>query len=134
MVLCMTLLQDLPNYAQHTVPIFSLPQEWLWCESWCGNATKSRAKTIDLCNNPMTKEPKLRVRCLICRFSQQMKALRKLSSPICLSPPFSVFVCLSLIISPLFLSVSVFLSLSFLYFFNSLTPLFLCLFISISFP
>ncbi|KAK7247307.1 hypothetical protein RIF29_42188 [Crotalaria pallida] len=51
--------QDLPNYAQHNVPIFSLPQEWLWCESWCGNATKSRAKTIDLCNNPMTKEPKL---------------------------------------------------------------------------
>ena len=55
------LVQDLPNYAQHTVPIFSLPQEWLWCESWCGNATKSRAKTIDLCNNPMTKEPKLQV-------------------------------------------------------------------------
>ncbi|KAH6755044.1 EMS-MUTAGENIZED BRI1 SUPPRESSOR 1 [Perilla frutescens var. hirtella] len=51
--------QDLPNYAQHMVPIFSLPQEWLWCESWCGNATKPRAKTIDLCNNPMTKEPKL---------------------------------------------------------------------------
>ncbi|CDO97566.1 unnamed protein product [Coffea canephora] len=51
--------QDLPNYAQHLVPIFSLPQEWLWCESWCGNATKSKAKTIDLCNNPMTKEPKL---------------------------------------------------------------------------
>lgn len=53
--------QDLPNYAQHTVPIFSLPQEWLWCESWCGNATKAKAKTIDLCNNPMTKEPKLQV-------------------------------------------------------------------------
>ncbi|KMS95940.1 hypothetical protein BVRB_003480 isoform A [Beta vulgaris subsp. vulgaris] len=51
--------QDLPNYAQHTVPIFSLPQEWLWCESWCGNSTKPKAKTIDLCNNPMTKEPKL---------------------------------------------------------------------------
>ncbi|GLJ16960.1 hypothetical protein SUGI_0293070 [Cryptomeria japonica] len=51
--------QDLPNYAQQTVPIFSLPQEWLWCESWCGNATKSKSKTIDLCNNPMTKEPKL---------------------------------------------------------------------------
>lgn len=51
--------QDLPNYAQHQVPIFSLPQQWLWCESWCGNATKSQAKTIDLCNNPMTKEPKL---------------------------------------------------------------------------
>ncbi|CAF2184249.1 unnamed protein product [Brassica napus] len=55
------LFQDLPNYAQHTVPIFSLSQEWLWCESWCGNAAKSMARTIDLCNNPMTKEPKLQV-------------------------------------------------------------------------
>lgn len=34
-------------------------QEWLWCETWCGNATKAKAKTIDLCNNPLTKEPKL---------------------------------------------------------------------------
>ncbi|QDZ26018.1 UDP-glucose glycoprotein glucosyltransferase [Chloropicon primus] len=51
--------QDLPNYAQDTVPIFSLPQEWLYCETWCGKKTKSKAKTIDLCNNPMTKEPKL---------------------------------------------------------------------------
>ena len=51
--------QDLPNYAQHQVRIHSLAQEWLWCESWCGNATKAAAKTIDLCNNPMTKEPKL---------------------------------------------------------------------------
>jgi len=51
--------QDLPNYAQHSVPIFSLPQEWLWCETWCSNSTKVKAKTIDLCNNPMTKEPKL---------------------------------------------------------------------------
>jgi len=32
---------------------------WLWCESWCGNETKAAAKTIDLCNNPLTKEPKL---------------------------------------------------------------------------
>eukprot|EP00884_Botryococcus_braunii_P009699 jgi/Botrbrau1/18730/Bobra.0386s0053.1 len=51
--------QDLPNYAQRMVPIFSLPQEWLWCETWCGNSTKEAAKTIDLCNNPLTKEPKL---------------------------------------------------------------------------
>jgi UDP-glucose:glycoprotein glucosyltransferase len=51
--------QDLPNYTQHQVPILSLPQSWLWCESWCGNATKAAAKTIDLCNNPQTKEPKL---------------------------------------------------------------------------
>jgi hypothetical protein len=34
-------------------------QDWLWCETWCGNATKATAKTIDLCNNPLTKEPKL---------------------------------------------------------------------------
>jgi UDP-glucose:glycoprotein glucosyltransferase len=51
--------QDLPNYAQHDVPIFSLPQEWLWCESWCSDETKATAKTIDLCNNPMHKEPKV---------------------------------------------------------------------------
>ncbi|KAL4451213.1 hypothetical protein ABPG77_009285 [Micractinium sp. CCAP 211/92] len=51
--------QDLPNYAQHGVPIFSLPNEWLWCETWCGNETRPQAKTIDLCNNPLTKEPKL---------------------------------------------------------------------------
>jgi len=51
--------QDLPNYAQHVVPIHSLPEEWLWCETWCGNTTKPTAKTIDLCNNPLTKEPKL---------------------------------------------------------------------------
>mgnify|MGYP005845055159 CR=1 FL=1 len=51
--------QDLPNYAQHSVPIFSLPQEWLWCESWCSDETKAEAKTIDLCNNPLHKEPKV---------------------------------------------------------------------------
>ena len=46
-----------PNLEQ--VPIFSLPEEWLWCETWCGNTSKPAAKTIDLCNNPLTKEPKL---------------------------------------------------------------------------
>jgi UDP-glucose:glycoprotein glucosyltransferase len=51
--------QDLPNYAQDSVPIASLPQEWLWCETWCGAAGRAQAKTIDLCNNPLTKEPKL---------------------------------------------------------------------------
>lgn len=51
--------QDLPNYLQHSVRIHSLPEEWLWCETWCGNASKPSAKTIDLCNNPLTKEPKL---------------------------------------------------------------------------
>ena len=53
--------QDLPNYAQSMIPIHSLPQEWLWCESWCSEETKGTAKTIDLCNNPMYKEPKLQM-------------------------------------------------------------------------
>uniref|UniRef100_A0A7N9AML1 UDP-glucose glycoprotein glucosyltransferase 1 n=1 Tax=Mastacembelus armatus TaxID=205130 RepID=A0A7N9AML1_9TELE len=51
--------QDLPNNMIHQVPIKSLPQEWLWCETWCDDSSKKSAKTIDLCNNPMTKEPKL---------------------------------------------------------------------------
>ncbi|KAL4635767.1 UDP-glucose:glycoprotein glucosyltransferase 2 [Arapaima gigas] len=51
--------QDLPNNMIHQVAIKSLPQEWLWCETWCDDASKVAAKTIDLCNNPKTKEPKL---------------------------------------------------------------------------
>jgi len=51
--------QDLPNYLQFQIPLFSLPQEWLWCESWCTEESKAKAKTIDLCNNPLTKTPKL---------------------------------------------------------------------------
>lgn len=51
--------QDLPNNMQHNIPIHSLPQEWLWCETWCSDEDLASAKTIDLCNNPQTKEPKL---------------------------------------------------------------------------
>ncbi|KAK4664524.1 killer toxin resistant protein [Podospora pseudopauciseta] len=51
--------QDLPNHMQFQIPIFSLPQEWLWCETWCSDETLGEARTIDLCNNPQTKEPKL---------------------------------------------------------------------------
>ncbi|ODM98686.1 UDP-glucose:glycoprotein glucosyltransferase [Orchesella cincta] len=51
--------QDLPNNMIYQVGIKSLPQEWLWCETWCNEESKSKAKTIDLCNNPQTKEPKL---------------------------------------------------------------------------
>lgn len=73
----------------HQVAIKTLPQEWLWCETWCDDTSKRYAKTIDLvnanivslsieifqqclfailihlrvfkqqCNNPMTKEAKL---------------------------------------------------------------------------
>jgi UDP-glucose:glycoprotein glucosyltransferase len=51
--------QDLPNHMQAVIPIHSLPQDWLWCETWCSDAALKTAKTIDLCNNPQTKEPKL---------------------------------------------------------------------------
>ena len=51
--------QDLPNYLQFDVPMYSLDKHWLWCESWCSNSSKSQARTIDLCNNPLTKRPKL---------------------------------------------------------------------------
>lgn len=51
--------QDLPNHMQHVLPIHSLPQEWLWCETWCSDESLGVARTIDLCNNPQTKEPKL---------------------------------------------------------------------------
>ncbi|KAJ7057937.1 UDP-glucose:glycoprotein glucosyltransferase-domain-containing protein [Mycena amicta] len=68
--------QDLPNNIQREVPIFSLHEDWLWCETWCAFAEFGssmtalttfagskdrlhRAKTIDLCQNPLTKEPKL---------------------------------------------------------------------------
>jgi len=40
--------QDLPNNMQHQIPIFSLPQEWLWCETWCSDDSLKHAKTIDL--------------------------------------------------------------------------------------
>ncbi|PTB37924.1 glycosyltransferase family 24 protein [Trichoderma asperellum CBS 433.97] len=51
--------QDLPNHMQFNIPIHSLPQEWLWCETWCSDESLVEARTIDLCNNPLTKEPKL---------------------------------------------------------------------------
>ncbi|KNZ76128.1 UDP-glucose:glycoprotein glucosyltransferase [Termitomyces sp. J132] len=51
--------QDLPNNLQREVPIYSLHEDWLWCETWCNKDRLHRAKTIDLCQNPLTKEPKL---------------------------------------------------------------------------
>lgn len=51
--------QDLPNHMQFVIPIHSLPQDWLWCETWCSDESLASARTIDLCNNPQTKEPKL---------------------------------------------------------------------------
>ncbi|GAA99373.1 glycosyltransferase family 24 protein [Mixia osmundae IAM 14324] len=51
--------QDLPNNMIHVIPIHTLDQSWLWCETWCSDESLKDAKTIDLCNNPMTHEPKL---------------------------------------------------------------------------
>ncbi|XP_013111446.1 UDP-glucose:glycoprotein glucosyltransferase [Stomoxys calcitrans] len=51
--------QDLPNNMIHQVAIKSLPDEWLWCQTWCSDSAFKNAKVIDLCNNPMTKEAKL---------------------------------------------------------------------------
>ncbi|GAA6027206.1 hypothetical protein JCM8097_002483 [Rhodosporidiobolus ruineniae] len=47
--------QDLPNSSQ-----FTLDPSWLYCETWCSDEDFAKAKTIDLCNNPLTKEPKLK--------------------------------------------------------------------------
>ncbi|KAI0042052.1 glycosyltransferase family 24 protein [Auriscalpium vulgare] len=49
----------LPNNLQGHIPIYSLHEDWLWCETWCTKDRLNRAKTIDLCQNPLTKEPKL---------------------------------------------------------------------------
>ena len=51
--------QDLPNNFQTEVPIHTLDKSWLWCQTWNSDESLKDAKTIDLCNNPMTKEPKL---------------------------------------------------------------------------
>lgn len=70
--------QDLPNYAQHQVPIFSLPQDWLWCATWCDLPSLATAKTIDLCNNPLTKEPKIQAaKRLIPEWSQYDQMLQE---------------------------------------------------------
>lgn len=53
--------QDLPNDLIHNIPLKTLPQEWLWCQTWCGDGELSSAKVVDLCNNPRTKDSKITV-------------------------------------------------------------------------
>ncbi|ELR08264.1 hypothetical protein GMDG_03065 [Pseudogymnoascus destructans 20631-21] len=36
--------QDLPNHMQAHLPIYSLPQEWLWCETWCSDESLGGGK------------------------------------------------------------------------------------------
>uniref|UniRef100_A0A8D2P7V5 UDP-glucose ceramide glucosyltransferase-like 1 n=1 Tax=Zosterops lateralis melanops TaxID=1220523 RepID=A0A8D2P7V5_ZOSLA len=93
--------QDLPNNMIHQVAIKSLPQEWLWCETWCDDKSKKKAKTIDLCNNPQTKEPKLKaaarivpewvdydseIRNLIQQIEREKKTLLCILSPLVTGP------------------------------------------------
>jgi hypothetical protein len=73
-------LQDLPNYAQNVVPIHSLPTDWLWCESWCSDDSKSTAKTIDLCNNPRHKV----CLCLVCLY-EHMHACMYVCMYVCMN-------------------------------------------------
>ncbi|CAD7960302.1 unnamed protein product [Amoebophrya sp. A120] len=54
--------QDLPNYLYGTdqLQIHSLHRSWLFCETWCDTELNfEAAKTVDLCQNPLTKEHKL---------------------------------------------------------------------------
>nr|XP_002120850.2 UDP-glucose:glycoprotein glucosyltransferase 1 isoform X2 [Ciona intestinalis] len=77
--------QDLPNNMIHQVGIKSLPQEWLWCSTWCSDDSLSRAKTIDLCNNPLTKEPKLEAAVRLVKewpdYDEEIKTLQSKFSP-----------------------------------------------------
>jgi UDP-glucose:glycoprotein glucosyltransferase len=40
--------QDLVNSLQDSLPVHPLPQQWLWCDAWCGSESKAAAKIIDL--------------------------------------------------------------------------------------
>ncbi|PWN25468.1 hypothetical protein BDZ90DRAFT_223349 [Jaminaea rosea] len=51
--------QDLPQTLMFNVPLHTLDQRWLWCETWCSHDWLHEAKTIDLCSNPKTHEAKL---------------------------------------------------------------------------
>ncbi|CED83771.1 UDP-glucose:glycoprotein glucosyltransferase [Phaffia rhodozyma] len=51
--------QDLPNSMQDQLRIHTLDKSWLWCATWCSAESLKDAKTIDLCQDPQTKEPKL---------------------------------------------------------------------------
>ena len=44
--------QDLINYSQHLIQIYSLDPSWLWCEAWCDQEMGVAAKIIDLCRDP----------------------------------------------------------------------------------
>lgn len=58
----------------HQVAIKSLPQEWLWCETWCDDTSKVRAKTIDLVRPRAVYsdcDDKLSQKCEECKLTQK---------------------------------------------------------------
>ncbi len=46
---------------QQRIQIFSLPEEWLYCATWCSDEAFKSSLSVDLCNNPMHKFTKLEV-------------------------------------------------------------------------
>ncbi len=36
--------QTLPSFAQHQFGVQALPQEWAWCQAWCGKAGKAQVR------------------------------------------------------------------------------------------
>ena len=51
----------------HQVGIKSLPQEWLWCETWCSDESKTNAKTIDL----VSRKTLLLKKMILCTWEQE---------------------------------------------------------------
>jgi hypothetical protein len=39
--------QDLPNSMQDQIPIWTLDQDWLWCQTWCNDESLATAKTSE---------------------------------------------------------------------------------------
>lgn len=46
--------QDLPNAMQRQIPIFTLDQDWLWCQTWCSDESLKTAKTSEWIMNVLT--------------------------------------------------------------------------------
>lgn len=51
--------QDLPNSMQDQIRIHTLDPSWLWCATWCSQESLGEAKTIDLCQDPLTVRAEL---------------------------------------------------------------------------
>lgn len=41
---------------QDQIPIFTLDQDWLWCQTWCSDESLARAKTSQSASGPVDIE------------------------------------------------------------------------------